>query len=164
MRSTDTWAILAPTIVAVALLVWLKVRAVRERDRVVAAPTGPCRRCGRPTATMHGDLVHVDDRGLFVAVEHRPLPVDRYGPHPAAGVDLTTAGPVALVEPDEAVTISPAQVEGAGYRFPLHFAPDTDQVRDADRRLIDWDRVVSVDPPVPNRSVPRFRALKGGRA
>ena len=52
---------------------------------------GPCRRCGRPVAVMHGELVHTTAAGIFVATEHRPLPVDLYGPHPARAVPLELA-------------------------------------------------------------------------
>jgi hypothetical protein len=83
--------------VNVAVITIAVIRARRRRDTgpttpyVMVGPTpGPCRRCGRPTAIMHGDLVHTTEAGIFVATEHRPLPVNAYGEHPAAGVSLAS--------------------------------------------------------------------------
>lgn len=70
------------------VIAWIRGRAAEAE---VPAVHGPCRRCGRPVAVMHGELVHTTAAGIFVATEHRPLPVDVYGPHPARGVPLELA-------------------------------------------------------------------------
>lgn len=75
-----------------ALIAFVIGAFVHERDKAAEQPvTGRCRRCGRPTAWMHGDLVHTSEEGYYVAVQHRPLPVDVHGPHPARGYPLRLA-------------------------------------------------------------------------